>query len=187
VNLHLPEVLVGEFVALEIDENIAAQEAVVENEVDAKVVVVEGEAFLAGFEEKAFPEFEQEGFQLANDGGFEVIFRVAGMVGKTEEFEHKRIFNKVGGFFDDLPFAGQAANLILVSAKGEALVEGAGNLALELAHAPLVGGGFDLIESAFFGTIDGEQLDIVGPSEGEVAGKLAYEFVAGEVGRNRVG
>ena len=78
------------------------------------------------------------------------------MVGEAQEFEHKRIFNKVGGFFDDLPFAGHAANLILVSAKSEALVKGAGDLALELPHAPLIGGGFDLIESAFFGTIDGE-------------------------------
>ena len=55
IHLHLPEVLVGEFVSLEVDEHIATQEAVVENEVDAKVVVVEGEAFLAGFEEKPFP------------------------------------------------------------------------------------------------------------------------------------
>ena len=29
--------------------------------------------------------------------------------------------------------------------------------------------------------------DLVGPSEREAAGKLAYQFVAGEVGRNRVG
>ena len=50
IHLHLPEVLVGELVSLEVDEHIATQEAVVENEVDAKVVVVEGEAFLASFE-----------------------------------------------------------------------------------------------------------------------------------------
>jgi hypothetical protein len=156
VNLHLPEVVVGEFVALEIDENIAAQEAVVKNEVDAEVVVVEGEAFLAGFEEKAFTEFEKEGFELVDDGGFEIGFRVAGVVGEAKEFENEWIFNKVGSFFHDLSFAGQAANLILVSAKGEALVERAGDLALEFANAPLVGGGFDLVESAFFGTIDGE-------------------------------
>ena len=88
----------GELVSLEVDEHIATQEAIVENEVDAKVVVVEGEAFLAGFEEKAFPEFEQERFQFADDGGFEVIFRVAGMVGEAEEFRSLRDTVQVVGF-----------------------------------------------------------------------------------------
>jgi len=167
IHLHLAEVLVREFVALEVDEDIAAEEAVVENEVDSEVVVVEGEAFLAGFEEKALTEFEKEGFELVDDGGFEIGFRVAGVVGEAEEFENKRIFNKVGGFFDDLSFAGQAANFVLVSAEGEALVERAGDLALELAHAPLVGGSLDLVETTLFGDIDREQLDIVRPSERE--------------------
>ena len=38
----------------------AAQQAVVENQVDEEVLLVEGEALLARFEEDAFAEFEQE-------------------------------------------------------------------------------------------------------------------------------
>jgi len=43
-HLHQAEVLVGEFVELEVDEDVTAEEAVVEDEIDEVVVVVEGEA-----------------------------------------------------------------------------------------------------------------------------------------------
>ena len=50
IHLHLAEILMGELVALEVDEDVAAQQAVLEDEIDEEVIVVEGEAFLAGLE-----------------------------------------------------------------------------------------------------------------------------------------
>ena len=58
VHLHLPEVLMRRFVQLEVDDDVAAQEAVVEHQIDEVVVLIEGEAFLPGLEEEAFAEFE---------------------------------------------------------------------------------------------------------------------------------
>ena len=53
IHLHLPEVLMGELVELEVNDHVAAQQTVVEDEIDEEVVLVEGEALLAGLEEKA--------------------------------------------------------------------------------------------------------------------------------------
>lgn len=50
----------SELVALEVDEDVAAEQTVVEDEIDVEMIIVEGEAFLAGLEEEAFAEFEKE-------------------------------------------------------------------------------------------------------------------------------
>jgi hypothetical protein len=69
VHLHLAEVLVGEFVDFEVDEDVAAEESVVEDEIDVEVVFFEAEAFLAGLEEEAFAEFEKVLFEMIEDVG----------------------------------------------------------------------------------------------------------------------
>jgi hypothetical protein len=61
---------------------------------------------------------------------------------------------------------------LLVAATRKAFVEGTADLALEFADAPLVGGGLDLVDAAFFGGVDGEELDLVGPAEGEDVGEF---------------
>lgn len=79
VNLHLAEVLMGKLVELEVDDDVAAEEAVVEDEVDEVVVFIEGEALLAGLEEEAFTEFEEEVLEAIDDGLLEVGLGVAGL------------------------------------------------------------------------------------------------------------
>jgi hypothetical protein len=76
-------------------------------------------------------------------------------------------WEKIGGFFHDLALGGEAAYFFLVPGQGEALVKGGGDLALEFADSPLVGGGFDLVEAALGGVGQREQFDVVGPAEGE--------------------
>ncbi len=95
---------------------------------------------------------------------------------ETEELQHERVLDEIGGFFHDLPLGGEAADFFLVPAEGEALVEGAGNLALKLAHAPLVGSGLDLVEAALVRGFDGEKFDVVGPAEGEAADDVVDGF-----------
>jgi hypothetical protein len=53
VHLHLPEILMGEFAELEVDEHVAAQKPVIENEIDEEVLFVEGESLLPRLEEEA--------------------------------------------------------------------------------------------------------------------------------------
>ena len=157
----------GELVPFEVEEDVAAKEAVVEDEIDAEVIIVEGEALLTGLEEEAFTEFQQEGLQLVDDGGFQFVLGVMRVVLQTEELEDERILEQIRGFLDDLPFGSEAADFLLVPAEGEPLVEGTGDLPLKLPHGPLPGGGLDLVKTTLCGVVEGEQFDVVGPAKGE--------------------
>lgn len=66
-----------------------------------------------------------------------------------------------------LPLAGKPANFVLVAAQRQPLVQGAGDLPVQFAHAPLVLGRLDLVEGALFGVADGQEIDVVGAAEGE--------------------
>ncbi|MDB6006162.1 MAG: hypothetical protein JWR15_3149 [Prosthecobacter sp.] len=142
-----------ELVELEVDDDVAAEEAVVEDEIDEVVVFIEGEALLAGFEEEAFAEFEEEVFEAVDDGLFEVVFGVAGLVFKAEEFQDEGLFQQVLGPDDDLALAGEFADAFFVAAESEALVKAGGFLALELGDGPAGVGGFDFVEAAFVGVL----------------------------------
>lgn len=74
-----------EVAELEIDGDEALEAAVVEEEVEVEVVGVDGDAELAGLEGEALAEFEEEGFEFAQDGVLEILFQVA--VAKAEEVE----------------------------------------------------------------------------------------------------
>jgi len=65
------------------------------------------------------------------------------------------------------PSLARFANADFVSAEGEALVEAGGFLASKLGHGPAFVGSFDLVEAAFTGVFDGEEFDVVSPTEGE--------------------
>ena len=47
-----------ELVELEVNDDIAAQEPVVEDEIHEVMILVEGESLLAGLEQKTFAEFQ---------------------------------------------------------------------------------------------------------------------------------
>ena len=55
VHLHLAEVLMRELADLEVDEHVASQQPVIEDEIDEVVLFVEGEPLLPGLEEEALP------------------------------------------------------------------------------------------------------------------------------------
>ena len=59
-----------EFAQLQVDDEVAAQEPVVEDEVEEVVVAVEGESLLPGLEEEAFAQLQKEFFEVRDDGGF---------------------------------------------------------------------------------------------------------------------
>jgi hypothetical protein len=60
-----------ELADLEIDQHIAAQQAVEENQIDKEMLCIEGETLLPRFKEKAFAEFQQEMLELVDDGRFQ--------------------------------------------------------------------------------------------------------------------
>lgn len=67
-------------------------------------------------------------------------------------------------------------HLGLVAAERQAFVEGTADLAQEFADAQRVGGGFDFVERVFFGAIDGEQLDVVGPAGLDDLAEVSEDF-----------
>jgi hypothetical protein len=75
-----PEITVGELADLEVDQHVAAQQTVVEHQIDEEVLLVKGEAFLPGLEQEAFAQFEQEVFDLVDDGRFQVGFGIPGLL-----------------------------------------------------------------------------------------------------------
>ena len=70
IHLHLAQILGGQLVALEVDEHIAAQQSVVEDEIHIEMIVVESKALLARLEEEAFSQFQKEVLQFVDDSRF---------------------------------------------------------------------------------------------------------------------
>ena len=60
VGVELAEVFVAEFVVFEFYDDVAMEDAVVEDEVGKVVAVVNDDAFLAGLKTEAIAEFEEE-------------------------------------------------------------------------------------------------------------------------------
>jgi hypothetical protein len=170
VHLHLPEILMGDFADFQIDQDVAAQQAIVEDKIDEEVLFVEGEALLARFEEEAFAEFEEEMFDPVDDCGFQVGFGVASALVEAEEFEDQWLLEQVDRPGDGLSFLGVAANAVFVATGGKALVEAGIELAAEFANGPVLGGGFDFVEAALVGVVDAEEEDVMRPAQREGAG-----------------
>lgn len=129
VHLHLAEILVGELPDLQVHEDEPAQELVVEHEVDKEVLVVEGEAALAPFEQEALPKLQREVLQLVDDAALQLGVGGAGALVHPQEFEDERLLEQVGGLLDHLPHGRQRADGLLVAGEREALVQAAVELA----------------------------------------------------------
>ena len=131
IHLHLAEVLMGQLADFQVDQHVAAKQAVVEDQIDKEVVFVEGEPLLPGLEEKAFPEFQQKVFKLVDDGGFEIGFGIPRFFIKPKEFQHIGFFEKVLRVGDGLSFSGQFADSFLVPAQRQPFIEAGIELAFE--------------------------------------------------------
>src|ERR1019366_2063778 len=124
---------------LQVKEEMEPEDAMIKDQINIIVLVVQGDAHLAGLEAKARAEFQQKCLQVVQQGGFQLTFIEVSSLGQAGEFKHIRIANKVahwgGGFgalgacaLNDFPF---------VSGQAGALVEQGTYLALELADGPV--------------------------------------------------
>lgn len=77
VQLHLALVRGLEAAEFEFDGHGATQPAVEEQQVEVEVFPVDDHAFLPFDERKAAPQLQDEGFELAQEGGFQVGFVMA--------------------------------------------------------------------------------------------------------------
>src|SRR5215510_11109164 len=74
IHLHLAKVLMGEPADFQINQDIATQQAVVENKVNEEMVIVEGEALLTRLKQKTFAKLQQKVSKLVDDSGFKIGF-----------------------------------------------------------------------------------------------------------------
>jgi len=72
--------------------------------IDEEMLLVEGEALLPGLEEEALAQFQQGMFELVDDGGFEVGFRIFRLLAEAEKLQHIGLFEQVCGPGHELPF-----------------------------------------------------------------------------------
>jgi hypothetical protein len=89
VKLHLPGMLRAEFLQLEVHGHKPPQFAMIEQQVDIKVFIVHPDPLLPRNEGETIAEFEQEGFDLSQDRGFQLSLAVA--VVKPEEIEDVKV------------------------------------------------------------------------------------------------
>ncbi len=110
--------------------------------------------------EKAFSEFQQEMFELADDGKFQVGFGISGLFIQPEKFQNVGIFKQVLRPGDNLPPAGQFAGLPCRGSKPAART-GRNQTGASSPAGPVLLPGFNLIEISFNGIFDAQQKDIV--------------------------
>ena len=81
----------AELFELELDEDMAFEDAVVEHQIDETVLVADQDALLAGFEAEAVPQFKEELLEVVEKLLFEV--RLAHYLSgfQAEELEDVRI------------------------------------------------------------------------------------------------
>ena len=86
IELHLAFIVGLEVAEFEVDCNEAFESTMVEEEIDIEIFGVDLDADLTAKKREATTELQQEGFELAQDGVFEVFFKIA--VFETEEIEN---------------------------------------------------------------------------------------------------
>ena len=120
-----------ELANFQVDEHVASEQAVVEHQIDEEVLFVEGEPLLPGLEEETFPQFEQELFNVGNDGRFQIGLGVAGLFLDAKKLQNVGVFEQVLRLGDVLPFPRQVTYCLLVAAEGQPLIEAGVELAPE--------------------------------------------------------
>lgn len=165
--MNLSGVAVTERADFQIEQHVAAQAAVVENEIDAVVLVADGDAKLPRLETEAGAEFEKETLHVIEERGFEIVLRVGGPVGEAGEFEDvgiaDEIFDGRGRFGGLFPRAGDDGAFVFGEAG--ALVELRTDLPLELANGPGAEEAFVFVECALPRIVEAEDIDQVRPGK----------------------
>src|SRR5690606_11005954 len=118
---------------LELDDDVAAQLQVIEQQVDVEVVVAELEVHLPAHEGEAAAEFEQEALDVVDQGLLDLA--LAARVGGAEEVEQVRILEDLRGHVR----VGRGQGVLeVVERLALALVGAAVDLELQDAAAPAV-------------------------------------------------
>lgn len=120
VEVHLADIVMFDLVDLQVDQDEAAEDAVVEYEINTVVSVVDGDAVLPADKGEAFAKFEEKGLEVVAEAAFEISFRDGMGLRYLQEFEDERIAYDIGGALNDLPLSGELQDGFLVLARSYA-------------------------------------------------------------------
>lgn len=108
---------IGDF---QINQNEAAEDAMVKDEIDPVMGVIEGDAVLPADEGEAFAKFEQKGLEVIAETGFEVGLGDVMRFGDFQKLEDVGTAQQVRRLRDNLAFGGELENGVFVFSSGEA-------------------------------------------------------------------
>jgi hypothetical protein len=144
-----------------------------EEQIYAIPFVVDAQAALATDEGEVVAQFEEKGFEVADERVFKIALGI--LVAQAEEFKDEGMSDFLVGAdaIAWLRLGTFAEHGGLVTRQGRAFVELAVHLALELAHRPASAQGFGLVEGEGFGrAAAADEQDVVGPGQREGAGQI---------------
>src|SRR5271157_2465464 len=150
-----------ELADLQVDDDKAAQAAVEEQQVNTIPLVADPQSLLTPHEGEVAAQFQQEVFELVDQGVFQVVLGV--LVFEVEELQHERVFDLFLGREEiarlrHRPFAEHRR---LVPGEQGPLIELAADLTVELADRPAAPKRLVFVETAGVLVLDGEQPDVV--------------------------
>lgn len=154
-----------ELAELEINEHEAAEQAVVEDEVDVEVIALERHALLPRDEAEALAQLEEEAFDAIDDRLLEIALAPVRPLVEPEELEHERVLHHVGRHLDLVSAPSEREDLLLVAALRQPLEEERRDLPLQLAACPALARRLDLVERARCRVRDPHEEQVVGPPE----------------------
>ena len=95
VQVHLRNVVVLDFVCLEVNQHVALENPVVKDQIAEEVVVIDKDSLLPGFETEAVAEFQQEFFKVVHQRVFQVGFFDNVLVLEPDEFIDVRALHDI--------------------------------------------------------------------------------------------
>ena len=167
IHVHLPDVLVPDHAALEVDENEALEQEIVEHEIDtARMLRVEGgDAVLAGDKRKPAAQFEKEIAQVRDKRRMEPPFLQALGNRNSGKLEDVRIAEHVFGLPHLDAFVRQGQHPGLVAGKRDAVEQHGLHLPPEFADAPFRGFALLHVERDFQRVVGTEDFKVVAPCQ----------------------
>jgi hypothetical protein len=142
-----------------------SEDAVVEDEVDVKILAIEVDAPLARDEREAFAQLKQEVLQLFKDRGFEVALAQDVALGQVEKIEHVGTAQDIRGTLDDLSARRNVHDARLVAALEQACKQMRVDLAFQIGDGPSALFRFDLVEQTLRRVLDVHEGAVVRPAE----------------------
>ena len=137
VGVELAQVLVAKGIGLEFHQDVALEDAVVEDEIDEEMFVADEDALLPRLEAEAVAQLEEEILKTIQQGIFEVGLGHDIPGTQAEELEDVGIADDVGWLERVRGSVGHGGQLVFVFGEAAALIVEAGDLAAQLADGPV--------------------------------------------------